>query len=157
MHAPPVAAAAAQPSFHRGAANSQMSMASMRSTLLEYAGRLPRACVRYCYPSLEQQRPSHPSDRLLSLLSSPHSVVTGGGELEPEVQPQRKVDTMCPYLLIDLRDKDDFAKCHIRGGAAASGGKGGGGGGGGGEECSFFVEDDGRVPLALGDSKRVHL
>lgn len=77
MHAPPVAAAAAQPSFHRGAANSQMSMASMRSTLLD--------------------------------------VVTGGGELEPEVQPQRKVDTMCPYLLIDLRDKDDFAKCHIRG------------------------------------------
>lgn len=46
------------------------------------------------------------------------SVVTGTGELDTYKEPEADVEVVhqppvCPYLLLDLRDKDDYDKCHI--------------------------------------------
>lgn len=45
------------------------------------------------------------------------SVVTGTGELdssEEDTDPDvAQEPPICPYLLLDVRDKDDYDKCHI--------------------------------------------
>eukprot|EP00731_Ephydatia_muelleri_P001110 Em0001g1110a len=66
--------------------------------------------------------PQHsPPSTARSTLSSDafiFSVVTGTGELDTYKEPEADVEVVhqppvCPYLLLDLRDKDDYDKCHI--------------------------------------------
>jgi len=44
------------------------------------------------------------------------SVIQGLGQYDishPPAQARQVADNICPYLLLDVRDRDDYMQCHI--------------------------------------------
>lgn len=49
------------------------------------------------------------------------SVITGTGERCASGTATQRQHSTCPYLLLDVRDEDQFQQCHISGGRVAPG------------------------------------
>lgn len=56
------------------------------------------------------------TDTIIYLILIGYSVIKGEGELDrlkPRDSLEKKILDGCPYLLLDVRDKDSFDQCRI--------------------------------------------